>query len=60
MQYKYTGTYNSRAESGIRWNDPAVGVEWPVSTPLLSEKDRTARTLVEWLATPESEHFKYS
>lgn len=59
VQYKCTGTYNSRAESGIRWNDSAVGVEWPVSNPVLSEKDRNARTLAEWLATPESENFRY-
>jgi dTDP-4-dehydrorhamnose 3,5-epimerase len=59
LQYKCTGTYNSQAESGIRWNDPAIGVEWPVSNPVLSQKDRNARTLAEWLATPESDHFKY-
>jgi dTDP-4-dehydrorhamnose 3,5-epimerase len=57
VQYKCTGTYNSRAESGIRWNDPTIGVEWPVSNPVLSEKDRNARTLAEWLATPESDNF---
>ena len=59
VQYKCTGTYNSRAESGIRWNDPAIGVEWPVSNPVLSHKDRNAGTLAEWLATAESESFKY-
>jgi dTDP-4-dehydrorhamnose 3,5-epimerase len=59
VQYKRTGTYNNQAESGIRWNHPAIGVEWPVSTPVLSQKDRSARTLAEWLATPESDHFKY-
>ena len=58
--YKCTGTYNSRTESGIRWNDPAIGVEWPASDPILSQKDRSARTLAEWLAAPESDHFKYS
>ena len=59
VQYKCTGTYNSRAESGIRWNDPAIGVEWPVANPVLSQKDRNAGTLAEWLATAESESFKY-
>ena len=58
VQYKCTGTYNSRAESGIRWNDPAVGVEWPVSDPVLSGKDRNARTLAEWLEATESENFR--
>lgn len=59
LQYKCTGTYNSQAESGVRWNDPAIGVEWPISNPVLSQKDRNARTLAEWLATPESDNFKY-
>src|SRR5215831_3151983 len=30
IQYKCTALYNNKAESGIRWNDPAIGVEWPV------------------------------
>jgi dTDP-4-dehydrorhamnose 3,5-epimerase len=60
VQYKCTGTYNSKAESGIRWNDPAIGIEWPISKPTLSQKDRDARTLAEWLKSPESEHFKYA
>jgi dTDP-4-dehydrorhamnose 3,5-epimerase len=60
VQYKCTGIYSSQAESGIRWNDPAIGVDWPVSNPVLSHRDRNARTLAEWLATPESDHFRYS
>ncbi|HEY6291235.1 MAG TPA: dTDP-4-dehydrorhamnose 3,5-epimerase [Terriglobia bacterium] len=59
VHYKCTGTYSSRAESGIRWDDPAVGIEWPLSNPILSEKDRNARTLADWLASVESEHFQY-
>jgi dTDP-4-dehydrorhamnose 3,5-epimerase len=60
VQYKCTGIYNSKAESGIRWNDPAIGVEWPVLEPTLSPKDRDAQTLAEWLESPESEHFRYA
>jgi dTDP-4-dehydrorhamnose 3,5-epimerase len=59
IQYKCTGHYNSGGESGILWNDPAIGVEWPVRDPVLSDKDKKARTLAEWLAAPESDHFKY-
>jgi dTDP-4-dehydrorhamnose 3,5-epimerase len=59
IQYKCTGIYNNRGESGIRWNDPAIGVEWPVANPLLSEKDTKAQTLEQWLASPNSEHFRY-
>src|ERR1700691_3761573 len=50
IQYKCTGLYNSNAESGIRWDDPQIGIEWPVDTPSLSEKDRKAPSLEQWLA----------
>jgi len=60
IQYKCTGIYNSKAESAIRWNDPAIGIEWPIADVIVSEKDRNARTLADWLASPESENFRYS
>ena len=62
VQYLCTGAYNPACESGIRWDDPEVGVEWPEldgETPLLSSKDRQAGTLADWLARPESELFVY-
>jgi dTDP-4-dehydrorhamnose 3,5-epimerase len=59
IQYKCTGIYNSKAESGIRWDDPAIAIHWPVKDPILSGKDTAARTLSEWLASRESEHFRY-
>jgi dTDP-4-dehydrorhamnose 3,5-epimerase len=57
VQYLCTGVYNGSAESGIRWNDPEIGVAWPVSNPTLSEKDVRAQSLLEWLARPESAKF---
>jgi dTDP-4-dehydrorhamnose 3,5-epimerase len=60
IQYKCTGTYNRKAESGILWNDPAIGIEWPLKDVIVSDKDRKARTLKEWLASPESQHLQYS
>ena len=59
IEYLTTGTYNKGAESGILWNDPAIGVEWPVSEPVLSAKDESAQTLAEWLARPEAANFQY-
>jgi dTDP-4-dehydrorhamnose 3,5-epimerase len=59
IQYKCTGLYNSKAESGIRWDDAQIGIEWPVSELLLSEKDRKAQTLEQWLAKSESDHFRF-
>ena len=57
VQYKCTGTYNGKAESGIRWDDPEIGIEWPVRDVIISEKDRRAQTLAEWLASPNARHF---
>ena len=59
IQYKCTGLYNNKGESGILFNDPDIGIEWPVCEPLLSEKDRKAQTLKEWFARPESDYFRY-
>jgi dTDP-4-dehydrorhamnose 3,5-epimerase len=60
VQYKCTGIYNSKAESGILWNDPVIGIEWPAQDPILSAKDARAQTLDQWLASPQSEQFRYS
>ena len=59
IQYKCTGIYNNKAESGIRWNDPAIGIEWPVAHPILSAKDEKAQTLEQWFQLPNSDHFHY-
>jgi dTDP-4-dehydrorhamnose 3,5-epimerase len=59
IQYKCTGIYNNQGESGILWNDPAIGIEWPVKDPILSAKDTKAQPLAQWLETPQSDHFKY-
>lgn len=45
--YKCTAKYNAQAEAGVLWNDPRIGIEWPVEVPVLSEKDRAAPPLVE-------------
>jgi dTDP-4-dehydrorhamnose 3,5-epimerase len=57
VQYLTTGTYSDKAESGILWNDPRIGIEWPVATPILSGKDARAQTLDQWLARPEAQAF---
>jgi len=38
--YKVTEVYRPETEVGILWNDAAIGVAWPVSDPVLSDKDR--------------------
>ncbi len=59
IQYLCTGVYNNKGESGILWSDPAIGIEWPVDKPTLSQKDELAQTLDQWLNTPESDNFKF-
>jgi dTDP-4-dehydrorhamnose 3,5-epimerase len=59
LQYKCTSLYNPPGESGIRWNDPAIGIQWPVGEPMLSAKDERAQTLEQWLARPEAQTFRY-
>ncbi|MGB2957762.1 MAG: dTDP-4-dehydrorhamnose 3,5-epimerase [Bacteroidota bacterium] len=59
IQYKCTGIYNPKGESGILWNDSRIAVEWPAGNPTLSKKDAAAQTLDEWLSRPESNHFTF-
>jgi dTDP-4-dehydrorhamnose 3,5-epimerase len=40
VEYKCTDVYDAASEIGIAWNDPAIGIAWPVSAPLLSDRDR--------------------
>jgi dTDP-4-dehydrorhamnose 3,5-epimerase len=37
--YKVTEEYAPECDRGILWNDPDIGIEWPVGKPILSEKD---------------------
>ena len=39
VQYKVDAPYNPQAESGIRYNDPLLGINWQVDNPILSDKD---------------------
>lgn len=39
LHYKVSQRYDSNDEGGLRWNDPDVGIEWPVSTPVISARD---------------------
>jgi dTDP-4-dehydrorhamnose 3,5-epimerase len=60
VQYLCTGVYNSKGESAIRWDDPDVGIEWPIKPHLISEKDRKAQTLKKWLQSADAQHFAYT
>jgi len=45
--YKCTGFYRKEHEKTIRWDDPEIGIVWPIRDPILSDKDRTGRGLKE-------------
>lgn len=47
LQYKCTDLYDPTSEITLAWDDPALGIEWPVREPLLSAKDRMGRRLAE-------------
>lgn len=59
IQYKCTGLYNKNCENGILWNDPAIGIKWPLADPQLSDRDKVAMTLEQWLNHPDSDNFRY-
>jgi len=40
--YKCSGLYNKASEGSIRWNDPELNIDWGITSPLLSEKDKEA------------------
>jgi dTDP-4-dehydrorhamnose 3,5-epimerase len=60
IQYKCTGIYSNKAESAILWNDPAIGIKWPLTDVTVSDKDRNAASLADWLRSPDSDNFRYS
>ena len=45
--YKCTDYYAPSSEGIVLWNDPEIGIEWPVESPTLSERDRAAPPLRE-------------
>jgi dTDP-4-dehydrorhamnose 3,5-epimerase len=48
--YKTSAVYSSTHERGIIWNDPTLGVQWPIAEPLLSARDASSGTLADYLA----------
>ncbi|WP_103019504.1 dTDP-4-dehydrorhamnose 3,5-epimerase [Salinibacter altiplanensis] len=47
FHYKCTDFYHPEADQTLRWDDPSLGIDWPVEDPVLSDKDATAPTLDE-------------
>ncbi len=47
LSYKVTEYYSPECDGGLLWNDPSIGVEWPVGEPLLSAKDAALPPLAD-------------
>ena len=47
VSYKVTQEYDSSLETGIRWDDPQIGISWPISDPILSSRDQELPSLAE-------------
>ena len=47
VEYKCTDLYDPADEFGVVWNDPQIGIDWPVESPILSAKDRSLPRLAE-------------
>ncbi|MCM2280692.1 MAG: dTDP-4-dehydrorhamnose 3,5-epimerase [Bdellovibrionaceae bacterium] len=51
--YKTDAEYNSKGESGIRWNDPDLAIPWPVEKALVSPRDEALGTFAEYQKSPK-------
>ncbi|MBW2713412.1 MAG: dTDP-4-dehydrorhamnose 3,5-epimerase family protein, partial [Deltaproteobacteria bacterium] len=47
VEYKCTDLYHPEAEFSVAWDDPDLGIAWPIESPVLSEKDQKAPRLCD-------------
>ncbi len=52
VEYKCSALYNAGDEIAVAWNDPAIGIAWPIESPILSDKDREAPNLADITRLP--------
>lgn len=50
LAYKCTNFYQQKAEAGVRWDDPELGIDWRVTDPLVSLKDQALPLLKDFLS----------
>lgn len=56
VQYKVSTVYNPQTEQGFLYNDPDVGIQWPVAAPKVSTRDTQAQSFAQLRATLNREH----
>jgi len=54
MYYKVDALYNAAGEGGISYNDAALGIDWPVVNPTISERDKGLLSWEQYRADPPS------
>lgn len=52
VEYKCTDTYDAASEVGIAWDDPDIGIAWPVLDPILSDRDKRHPRLADIVELP--------
>lgn len=52
VQYKCSGLYTPSSEGTIAWNDPDIGIGWPIATPSLSKRDEQGTSLARYMEGP--------
>ena len=50
FSYKCTNVYHKASEGSIVWNDPDIGIPWPVENPILSDKDRVGPAFKDFVS----------
>lgn len=48
VQYRCSAHFNAFHDDVLLWNDPAIGINWPLKDPILSDRDRQAKTAKEF------------
>lgn len=46
--YKVSSLYNPTTEGSLKWNDPELDVKWPISHPILSQRDSRAESFIDY------------
>jgi dTDP-4-dehydrorhamnose 3,5-epimerase len=47
VYYKAQGKYDLSSERGLRWDDPEIGIQWPIPSPILNKRDQNLPLLSE-------------
>lgn len=57
VEYFHDTLYHPPSSYAIKWNDPQLNIVIPYHAPILSDRDKTAMSVSEWLGTAESKSF---